>query len=159
MPRPSSPDFRRLRRYVWSAAAGLILGTVMILAAGCDHERPGGGNAIRLGALSELPANVRQAPVAVREAYQFAVVNSDVLRQIPCYCGCGAMGHRSNAACYLADGAPGTPLRFEEHALGCSLCVDITQDVMRLMRRGTPLPEIRRYVDSTYARYGPSNQP
>ena len=52
---------------------------------------------------SVLPADIRQAPVDVREAYRFAIANRDILRYVPCYCGCGAQGHTSNASCYFQD--------------------------------------------------------
>jgi hypothetical protein len=37
--------------------------------------------------------------------------------------------------------------------------VDITQDTMRLLKDGKTVPEIKAYVDQTYAKYGPSNMP
>lgn len=112
---------------------------------------------LQMASIDEMPLEVQRAPVAVRQGYQFAVANAALLRQVPCYCGCGAMGHTSNAACYLSDAAGDDVTIFDSHALGCSICVDITQDVMRLMRRGEDLAEIRAFVDGTYARYGPSN--
>jgi cytochrome c-type biogenesis protein CcmH/NrfF len=48
-------------------------------------------------------------------------------------------------------------ITFDNHALGCSICVDITQDVMRLQREGKSDQEIRAYIDGTYSKYGPSN--
>jgi Protein of unknown function with PCYCGC motif len=107
----------------------------------------------------ELPAEVRAAPLTVQQAYQFAVANPDVLGEVPCYCGCGAMGHTSNYACYVSgQDQDGKPL-FDNHALGCSICVDITLDTMRLMEDGKSVDEIRSYVDQTYSQYGPSNIP
>jgi hypothetical protein len=50
-----------------------------------------------------LPPDIVKAPKEVREAYRFAIVNRDTLRYIPCYCGCGADGHTSNASCYFKD--------------------------------------------------------
>lgn len=142
---------------LWVAA--LSLAVVAMTLGGCSDGAPQDGvrTTIQLASVSQLPPELQRAPVAVREAYQFAVANPGILRQVPCYCGCGAMGHTSNAACYLAaDNPEGTPA-FDGHALGCSICVDITQDVMRLMRQGKALAEILVYVDATYARYGPSN--
>jgi hypothetical protein len=37
--------------------------------------------------------------------------------------------------------------------------VDITRDVMRLLDQDKTIPEIRQYIDDTYAKYGPSNMP
>jgi hypothetical protein len=109
--------------------------------------------------ISSLPSEVRNAPVTVQQAYQFAVANPEVLTQIPCYCGCGAMGHTSNYSCYVAGKNEDGSLKIDSHALGCSICVDITQDTMRLLQEGKAVPEIRSYVDHTYAQYGPSNMP
>jgi hypothetical protein len=109
--------------------------------------------------LAAIPPYAQTAPVAVQQAYQFAVANPDVLQQVPCYCGCGAMGHTSNYSCYVSGVDANGATVFDGHALGCSICVDITQDVMRLLRQGQSVPDIRAYVDGTYAQYGPSNMP
>ncbi|HEX2994231.1 MAG TPA: PCYCGC motif-containing (lipo)protein [Anaerolineales bacterium] len=109
--------------------------------------------------LDEMPTEVQTAPVVVQQAYQFAAANPDVMKDIPCYCGCGNIGHTSNYACYVSGVGKNSKLTFDNHALGCSICVDITQDVMRLLQEGKSPPEIRTYVDTTYAKYGPSNIP
>jgi hypothetical protein len=112
----------------------------------------------RLAPVSQLPSAAQKAPTRVREAYQFAVANPDLLQHIPCYCGCGAMGHTSNYSCYVKESkADGTTV-FDEHALGCSLCVDISQDVMRLKREGKSPGDIRAFIVSTYSQFGPPNQ-
>jgi hypothetical protein len=80
----------------------------------------GGGKTSRAYALapeSALPANVRQAPPGVREAYRFAIANRDILRQIPCYCGCGPQ-HESNAECYIKGVKPDGSLVFDDMSLG-----------------------------------------
>jgi hypothetical protein len=114
---------------------------------------------LKMAPMAEMPSGVQSAPVSVQQAYQFAAANPDVMQHIPCYCGCGAVGHPSNYACYVAgQNADGT-LKYDTHALGCSICVDITQDVMRLLRRGQTVQNIRSYIDLTYSKYGPSNMP
>ena len=107
--------------------------------------------------MSQMPEEVQKAPTTVREAYQFAVSNPDALKNVPCYCGCGAAGHTSNYSCYVKEIKPSGEVVFDQHALGCSICVDITQDAMRLTRQGMSPKDIRAYVDKTYSRYGPSN--
>lgn len=109
--------------------------------------------------LDQMPAEVQSAPVTVQEAYRFASINPDVMKDIPCYCGCGNVGHTSNYDCYVADEDAQSSITFDNHALGCSLCVDITQDVMRMLRDGKSPQDARAYVDATYAKYGPSNIP
>jgi hypothetical protein len=117
------------------------------------------GHELSMAPLSGMPADVQNAPVVVRQAYQFAAANPGMLKQIPCYCGCGAIGHKSNYDCYVSGEDSKSNLTFDTHALGCSLCVDTTQDAMRLLREGKSISAIRAYVDSTYAKYGTSNMP
>jgi hypothetical protein len=65
-----------------------------------------------------LPKDIRSAPEEVREAYRFAIVNRATLRYIPCYCGCGAQGHTSNASCYMPDNSTPEKLLFDRMSLG-----------------------------------------
>ena len=109
--------------------------------------------------LDQMPPQVQSAPVTVQEAYQFAAANPETVKAIPCYCGCGNIGHTSNYSCYVSSvDEKGSPA-FDHHALGCSICVDITQDAMRLLREGKSLQEVKAYIDATYSKYGPSNIP
>jgi hypothetical protein len=88
-----------------------------------------------------------------------AMANPEVLQQIPCYCGCGPQGHKSNYDSYVSSQDTSGNLIYDPHALTCRICVDITQDTMRLLRAGVSPSDIRAYVDVNYARYGPSNMP
>ena len=108
--------------------------------------------------VSQLPPAAQKAPTRVREAYQFSVANPDLMKQIPCYCGCGAMGHTSNYACYVKDVKPDGNVNFDDHALGCSLCVDITQDARRMLDEGKSAQDIRATIVANYAKFGPPNQ-
>ena len=109
--------------------------------------------------LDQMPMDVQSAPVAVQEAYQFNTANPDIMQDIPCYCGCGDIGHTSNYDCYVSEVGASGKITFDNHALGCSICVDITQDVMRMLQDGKTPAEARVYVDTTYSKYGPSNIP
>ena len=40
------------------------------------------------------------------ELYQFARDRGDVLRWMPCTCGCAQLGHDSNRACYIKSSSP-----------------------------------------------------
>lgn len=129
----------------------LWLSSVLLLAA-C-----GGQGALTLAPESELPRFLAASAPRVREAYRFAHANHRALATVPCYCGCGKMGHDSNLACFIEEGAEVAKIvTFDEHAAGCGICVDIAQDVMRLTREGKPASEIRAYVDATYSSFGPA---
>jgi hypothetical protein len=109
--------------------------------------------------LEEMPAEVQSAPMSVQAAYQFNAANPDIMDDIPCYCGCGDIGHTSNYDCYVSDVDASGKITFDNHALGCSICVDITQDVMRMLRDGKSPQDARVYIDVTYSKYGTSNIP
>ena len=109
--------------------------------------------------LDKMPPEVQAAPSVVQQR-QFAAANPDVDEgRALLYCGCGAIGHTSNYSCYVQGSNANGNLTFDNHALGCSLCVDITQDTMRLLKQGKTVPEIKAYVDETYGKYGTSNMP
>ena len=129
--------------------------TLSGLLSACSSEQM--NHSFDMADMSGMPTDVQTAPVSVQQAYQFAVANPDILTELPCYCGCGDMGHTSNYACYVTDQNEDGSLIFDNHALGCSICVDITQDAMRMLDESKTVPEIRAYVDQTYAKYGPSN--
>lgn len=128
----------------------LLLMVVSLGVSACgssDHEQSG---AVMMADHSSMPMMVRQAPQRVQEAYRFAAANPETLQQIPCYCGCGPIGHKSNYACFFRqDGA------LDTHGLGCGICVEIAHDVMRGLQQGTSLAQIRAQVDADYSRYGP----
>ena len=60
---------------------------------------------LNMTSMDQMPAEVQSAPVTVQEAYQFASANPDLMKNIPCYCGCGAQGHTSHASYYFQDNA------------------------------------------------------
>ena len=131
-----------------------LLLPLFVSACGNQINR-NGDQAYLLAPLSQMPDVVQEAPAAVREAYRFAVYNEDTLSQLPCYCGCGAMGHTSNYTCFVANVDEEGAVEYDNHALGCSICVDIAQDTMRLVDEGKSTEEIYDYVDTTYGRFGP----
>jgi hypothetical protein len=102
-----------------------------------------------------MPDYVQNAPTRVKEAYKYSVSHPDDLAAVPCYCGCGDMGHTSNLSCFISDRSKEELPVFEPHASGCGICVDIAQDVMRLRAEGKPLSEVRTYIDATYSSFGP----
>ncbi len=114
---------------------------------------------MKMAALSDMPDDVQEAPVTVQEAYRFAVANPDAMKHIPCYCGCGAEGHTSNYSCYVTGVDEQGRITFDGHGLGCSICVDITQDAIRMFKEGKSVEQVRAAIDQTYAKYGPSNLP
>lgn len=146
-------------RFHWLAFLLLVV-LVSVGVSGCAGDGSQQGvTGLDMAPLTSMPVEVQKAPVVVQQAYQFAAANPAVLEQLPCYCGCGPMGHESNYACYISGENADGSLAYDAHALGCSICVDITQDAMRMLEQGKTVPEIRSYVDNTYSKFGPSNMP
>jgi hypothetical protein len=94
-------------------AGAAVLG-FLLWPAGSENVR----HAYALAPESALPANFRKAPPSVRDAYRFAIANRDILRQIPCYCGCGSDGHKNNADCYIKDVKPDGTVDFDQMSFG-----------------------------------------
>ncbi len=133
----------------------IVMLTPLLSATACAANP---AHELKMASMNMLPQEMQNAPTRVREAYQFAVANPDALKNVPCYCGCGAMGHTSNYSCYVKESKADGTVVFDSHALGCSICVDISQDVMGMMRDGRAPPDIRATILSTYSKFGPPNQ-
>jgi hypothetical protein len=115
---------------------------------------------LAMASTSDLPGFAQEAEPRVRDAYRFAIANREVMTKIPCYCGCGSMGHQHALHCFVKDVTPSGYIEFDNHAAGCGICVDITQDVMKMMRQGEELKTIRAYVDAQYSQFAaPTNTP
>lgn len=136
-----------------------ILPLLFAVLTSCSTASSSGQNDLTMASMDGMPGEVKSAPTIVQQAYQFAAANPDVMKQIPCYCGCGAMGHTSNYACYVSGVDENGTITYDSHALGCSICIDITQDTMRLLKQDKSVSEIKSYIDQTYSQYGPSNIP
>jgi hypothetical protein len=158
-----NPSVMELRMKIYRKISFLFLIGLLALTgvSGCSSPSAAGDAHanIKMASMDIMPAEVHAAPVTVQQAYQFNFANPDVMENIPCYCGCGSVGHVSNYDCYVADLDPAGQITFDNHALGCSICVDITQDVMRMLEDGKSPQDARAYVDATYSKYGPSNIP
>ena len=103
----------------WLYVATPILAAVLIGGGWFLAQRGDAGSTgteIKLAPVSQLPERVRRAPPVVQEAYRFAIANPEVLAQIPCYCGCGSMGHESDLDCFIEEFKPDGTIVFGYHA-------------------------------------------
>lgn len=100
-------------------ASVFLLVVLCWVASSLLLESPGARAAeLHLAPADSLPQDVREAPNDVQEAYRFAVANPDLLKAIPCYCGCEMFQHRDNYACYVEDVRPDGEVIFSDHGLG-----------------------------------------
>ena len=114
--RSATPRGRLGRRVllVGGAAAGAVaIGSLFVA-----RDFGAVPHAYALAPESVLPPDIQRASSEIREAYRFAVANRETLRYIPCFCGCGADGHTSNASCYVKDASTPDRLEFDRMSLG-----------------------------------------
>ena len=63
------------------------------------------------------PDYVLDAPPEVKQLYEFQVTHGQLMRYIPCFCGCGRNnGHRSNRDCYVRRVNPDGSVVFDSMA-------------------------------------------
>ena len=131
-------------------ARWLILLVAMILVVsslgGCAGNKSPQNDLNKMAPMSDMPSEIQKAPTVVQEAYQYAVAHPEALKNVPCYCGCGAVGHTSNYSCYVQEVKNSGEIVFDQHALGCSLCVDISQDV--IIKRWCSQISLRQFLES-----------
>ena len=145
--------------------AGLaLIATVALSAAQASKgaatpPAKGGGGPIAVRKTAPpLPA-MGFAPVRpmniVRATYDFAAQHPEILSFVPCFCGCGADGHKANESCFVAKrDAKGNVLEWDTHGFGCTICVDVARESMQLYASGADVYSIRSAIER---RYGPTN--
>jgi hypothetical protein len=76
------------------------------------------GDLLETMPVGRLPSFAMKAGPKAQEAYRYAAANGDTLQYVPCFCGCGNIGHRHNADCYVAERHPDGRLTFTSHGAG-----------------------------------------
>ena len=105
--------------------------------------------------LPPVPGNiataVRPAEV-VKAAYLFAATRPDVLKYMPCFCGCERGGHRGNDDCFVtARDAAGKPTQWEPHGMVCEVCIDVAIQARQMHNSGASLTAIRDAIEKRFA--------
>ena len=152
------------------AAAGLAL-----MVAACNGAAPAStsqaspagtpSTALRQGydgALPPLPvvqfASARPAPIT-RAAYEFAARHPEVLRHVPCFCGCERNGHGNNEDCFIARRSADRRPEWSPHGIGCGICIDVAMVARQMHDSGSSVADIRRAIDLKYKSEYPTSTP
>jgi Protein of unknown function with PCYCGC motif len=152
--------------------AGLALITTVLAASQSSPATPQKTAAVRPKAAATTQAttpkaapvrvsvpplpNVGFAPVrpmdVVRATYDFAAQHPEVLKYVPCYCGCGSQGHKANESCFVARRDPkGNVLEWDTHGFGCTICIDVAREAMQLYSSGADVVSIRAAIERRWA--------
>jgi hypothetical protein len=150
---------QRLLAFLTLAAllGGLLAGCAIepeTETAALPTSTPAAHHSHAMAPAADMPPEVLAATERTQEAYRFAYANPAAAAEVPCYCGCVALGHITSYDCYVSGLEDDRPV-LEPHALNCTVCVDITQDQMRLMDGGADVATIRRELAASYSIYGP----
>lgn len=96
--------------------------------------------------------NAPRPPEAVKAAYEFAARHPEVLKYVPCFCGCERMGHKGNDDCFVSSrNAAGQVTAWESHGMVCEICIDVANQAMQMHNSGASTAVIRDALEKRYA--------
>jgi hypothetical protein len=75
-----------------------------------------------------------------RDAYEAAKEIPEILRYMPCFCGCFGMGHRNNLYCFA-----------DNHGDECDMCQDIALEAQRMNKEGLSIEKIGEAIRARYS--------
>lgn len=97
------------------------------------------------------PTFLRGQSDQLRIVYAAAGKATDILKWMPCYCGCAdSAGHASNLNCFVKEVKEDGSVVWDDHGTRCGVCVQIATESIKLKQQGKSLKEIRDYIDKTY---------
>ncbi|TBL68551.1 PCYCGC motif-containing (lipo)protein [Paenibacillus thalictri] len=126
------------------------------------HRTPGGDLQEKTVSLQAMPDFLKNQKDEIRLVYQLAAQNTDMLKWMPCYCGCGeSAGHQSNQNCFIKEVLPDGSVVWDDHGTRCVTCMEIAVTAAKLKQDGKSAKEIRQFIDATYQKgYAkPTNTP
>jgi hypothetical protein len=140
----------------------IIVLLAMSMSVSCDRgESKSSGDKLRpyTTAGTKAASNIAYPSYVnseVLDGYEFAIARPEVLKFMPCYCGCGlTQKHASNLECYILGVDNNGGVVFTDHATFCDICLEIARDARDLLKKGKSLSEIRSYVDRVHGEKGP----
>lgn len=98
-----------------------------------------------------LPAFLDTQSEDMKLVYQAAAKANDVLKWMPCYCGCGdSAGHKSNFNCFVHEIKENGEVVWDDHGTRCAACLETAIASIQMVQEGKSLLEIRNTIDETY---------
>jgi hypothetical protein len=88
----------------------------------------------------------------IRTAYEFAARHPEVMKYVPCFCGCERSGHNDNHDCFVSARDSGNRVTaWEPHGLVCEICVSVAQQAWQMHNSGAPVSAIRESIERKYS--------
>lgn len=94
-----------------------------------------------------------------RMAYEFAARHPEVIKYVPCYCGCERSGHSSNEGCFVRSRDARGGVTWDDHGWGCTICIDVAAEAARMHAAGGDVQSIRAAIDRKWSGRFPSSTP
>lgn len=142
-----------------SPAAGVLWAAVVLMAATSvkttNQSTPAAQHQETAGWRSNwppLPKTGWQAapPNDVRNAYEFAALHPEVMRYIPCFCGCARLSHHGSSEDCFVSARPKGSVSWNAHGQVCPMCVAIGLQVRQMYLDGKSTREIRTAIEKKY---------
>jgi len=90
----------------------------------------------------------------IKSAYEYALKNPELLKQIPCNCGCDRLGHKNVEDCFIKEFRDNGKVVFEEHGANCGVCYSTALDSKDLFGQGKGIQEVKNFINEKYPKYG-----
>jgi hypothetical protein len=148
-------------------AASLLLAGALVYAQAPSARTQASAASTPARTVAQMPLpplpNPGYAPArpmeVTRQAYEFAARNPDVIKYVPCYCGCERNGHGSNESCFVRSRDARGGVTWDPHGWGCTICIDVAVEASRMHALGANPQSIRAAIDRKYASQFPTSTP
>lgn len=101
---------------------------------------------------NQLPLFLESYSAEVTRIYQEVPKHSDLLANMPCFCGCGqSVGHRNNLDCFIHQQS-NDQITWDSHATTCGVCLEIADESIQMKESGKSDKEIREVIDQKYGK-------
>ena len=146
-----------------TAACAFALSVVFSLSAaaggGASRQEQTQGQTSSSPVADQVPLDPIPVPTALpvpqaelESAYVFAAQHDEIVRYIPCFCGCEGLKHTSVASCFVSSRDPNGRVVWNKHGAGCRLCIDVVNEAKRLSAEGHSLSDVRERIVTRFYR-------
>lgn len=122
-----------MKRIKWAASAVVFVWTAVFAPAWAANEPV--PPVQRSNPLPQTLAPDRFDHPVLKRAYAAAARNREIVAQLPCYCWCNRMGHRSLLDCFASN-----------HGANCDVCIKEVILADELAKKGKTASQIRDAV-------------
>ena len=85
-------------------------------------------------------------------AQRIAAEHPEVMKFVPCFCGCERGGHKDNHDCFVSSrSAAGAVTGWEPHGIVCEICLDVATQAWQMNNSGASVSAIREAIEKKYA--------